>query len=261
MTARQRRTLWLAGVVAVLAGPVAAPTLEPRSIFPLSIAWLAIGVTVVGGAAWWLRGRVGLSGPLLLLVLLGGAGWGLGHEWPADLAVRLPCRRNWEWLPSYLLRPSPMRSVSFTLGDAAVKLCYGSPRARGRKMIGGTPVPFGRLWRTGANEPTTLITTAPLEIGGIAIPAGRVSLYTVPGPETWELIVNAATAQWGIEMEYTDAVRSREIGRTVIATATAPVYAEALEFAIEPEATEDQAVLVLRWEATAVRIPLAAQSR
>ena len=125
-------------------------------------------------------------------------------------------------------------------------------------MIGGAPVPFGRLWRTGANEPTTLRLSGPVTIAGIAVTAPKIAIYSVPGPETWEIIVNRATSQWGLESEYTSAVAAQEIGRSVVPSQTAGPPVEQLEFAFEPGRTPDQADLVLSWETTRVRIPIQA---
>jgi hypothetical protein len=126
-------------------------------------------------------------------------------------------------------------------------------------MIGAGPIPFGSLWRTGANEPTTIRTSGPLLVAGIMV-AGKASLYTVPGPETWELIVNASTSQWGLESEYTQAIRQREIGRTIVTSSRMADLAEALTFAVEPGG-EEGVVLVLLFEHSALRIPLAAALR
>jgi hypothetical protein len=156
-----------------------------------------------------------------------------------------------------------MGSVSFTLATTRVKICYGRPASRGRRMIGGRFVPFGRLWRTGANEPTTIISTGALDIAGIRVPRGRSSLYTVPGPETWEIILNRSTTQWGIESEYRDALKSGELGRAILRSETAEPQLERLTLSLEPEASGDRNTieLQLRWEQTRVRIPVSAASR
>src|SRR5687767_10963204 len=78
-------------------------------------------------------------------------------------------------------RQSPLDSLTFTAGGKTVKVCYGRPSTRGRKMIGGENVPFGKLWRTGANEPTVFFTPVALTIGGVKVPPGKYSLYSVPG--------------------------------------------------------------------------------
>ena len=156
-------------------------------------------------------------------------------------------------------RRSPLDSITFTLGGQSVKLCYGRPSARGRTMIGGPSVPYGKLWRTGANEPTIFFTPIPLKVAGITVPPGMYSLYTVPGPEEWEIIVNRSTAQWGHESEYTAAVRAREVGRgKVLAEATqAPV--ESFTIRTEP-GTAGGVLLVLEWEKTRVPIPVSPAS-
>ena len=87
-----------------------------------------------------------------------------------------------------------MGSVRLSVDGVPVKICYGRPASRARTMLGGSRVPYGRLWRTGANEPTTILSPIPLDIAGITMPAGRASLYTVPGPETWQVILNRSTS-------------------------------------------------------------------
>jgi len=148
-----------------------------------------------------------------------------------------------------------MGSVAFAVGGAPVKVCYGRPASRGRKMLGGKIVPFGQLWRTGANEPTTIISTVPLEVAEVAIPAGRTALYTIPGPETWEVILNRSTRQWGIESEYTPAVRAMELGRGIVGSEHTATHVERLTIDSErrPDGSAD---LVLAWENTRVRIPV-----
>lgn len=180
----------------------------------------------------------------------------IGGDWGGSLGTYLPCRRNWGWLPSYSLRPSPTESVLFQVGSIRVKVCYGSPRARGRKMIGGAAVPFGRLWRTGANEPTTIRASGPIVIAGRLIAEGKATLYTVPGPETWEVVLNRSTAQWGIESAYGPGVAAREIGRTVLPVATGTDYQEAFSIGAEVASPTAPVQLILRWENTTLRIPV-----
>jgi hypothetical protein len=157
--------------------------------------------------------------------------------------------------PALASRLSPLDSVTFQLGGQRVRVCYGRPSARGRTMIGGQAVPFGRVWRTGANETTKIRSPVPLTIVGIAVPAGTYALYTVPGEQEWQVIVNRAWEQWGQEDNYTDEVRAQEAGR-----ATVPVerVAEHVEvFTIRAEPRGDAAVdLVLEWERTRVRVPV-----
>ena len=98
-------------------------------------------------------------------------------------------------------RPSPPAKASVDLGGGkSVTVDYSSPRAKGRKIFGGL-VPLDQEWRTGANDATTFVTTADLTIGGTAVPAGKYTLYTIPGEKTWKLIINKQTGQWGTEYD------------------------------------------------------------
>jgi hypothetical protein len=154
-------------------------------------------------------------------------------------------------------RQSPLDSLTFTIAKQTVKICYGRPSARGRMMIGGKGVPYGKLWRTGANEPTVIFTPVALEIAGVKVPPGKYALYSVPGEKEWQIIVNRSTSQWGHENEYTKAVEAQEVGRGKVPAErlSAPVET----FTISPDpATGDTQRLVLTWETTRVAIPIKA---
>ncbi len=152
-------------------------------------------------------------------------------------------------------RRSPRDSVTFTAGGATVKVCYSRPSARGRRMIGGEPVPFGRLWRTGANEATMIHTTGHLVVAGIHLDAGTYSLYTVPGEREWEVVINRSFMQWGHESLYSDSVQAQEVGRGRVPAgrSEAPVEMFTMRAAAAPGGDAD---LVLEWETTRVTIPV-----
>ena len=152
-------------------------------------------------------------------------------------------------------RKSPLDSVSFTVGGNAVKVCYGRPSLRGRKMVGAEPVPFDNIWRTGANEPTMIHTAGAIAIAGIRVPAGSYSLYTVPGPKEWEIVVNRSITQWGEESNYTDAVKAQEVGRAKVKAESLTTPVETLTIRPEP-ASGDATALVLAWEKTRVKVPV-----
>jgi hypothetical protein len=99
-------------------------------------------------------------------------------------------------------RPSPAESANCDLGGSkTIKTNYSSPRMKGRKIYGGL-VPFGEVWRTGANEATTFVASADLDVGGKSVPAGNYTMFTVPNPDKWTLIINKKTGEWGIPYEY-----------------------------------------------------------
>jgi hypothetical protein len=95
-------------------------------------------------------------------------------------------------------RPSPAAQAKCSFADGkSITVDYSSPRAKGRKIYGGL-VPEGQPWRTGANEATTFVTTANLTIGGKDVPAGSYTLFTIPNPDKWTLIISKKTGEWGI---------------------------------------------------------------
>ena len=252
---RLRRAVVVAGLV-LLAGLRLAPALPPAVLLPVSLVWLLALAFLVWAAYRVLDAWIGHRRAIGLLVVAG-ALMVAPSAWraPANLAVHLPCPRNWIVPVTWMLRSSPMGSVTVRVDQVPVKICYGRPAARSRTMLGGPQVPFGRLWRTGANEPTTILSPIPLTVAGIPAPAGRAALYTIPGPETWEVILNASTSQWGIESEYDDRVKSREIGRAIVPSEPMAEFVERLRI------VPDSGGVALEWEHTRVRIRIGRSGR
>jgi Protein of unknown function (DUF2911) len=101
-------------------------------------------------------------------------------------------------------RPSPPASAECKFSDGkTVKIDYSSPRAKGRKIFGEASekalVPYGEVWRTGANEATTFVADANVMVGGKAVPAGSYTLFTVPKADTWWLVISKKTGEWGTD--------------------------------------------------------------
>jgi hypothetical protein len=95
---------------------------------------------------------------------------------------------------------SPAANASVTIDGKTIKIDYHAPSMHGRKIFGGL-VPYGKVWRAGANQATLLHTEADLEIGGVAVPKGDYSLYVLPEENEWKLIINKKTGQWGINRD------------------------------------------------------------
>src|SRR5271157_4536194 len=94
---------------------------------------------------------------------------------------------------------SPPGEATLKFDDGkTVTIQYSRPSMRGRKIFGGL-VPYGQVWRTGANAATSLKTNVDLTIGGANVPAGSYTLYTLPGADSWKLIINKQNGQWGTE--------------------------------------------------------------
>jgi hypothetical protein len=182
---------------------------------------------------------------LALLVLAAGAATAAAQD--------LACPYRAAMAPA--TRTSPLDSVSFEVGGHVVKICYGRPSLKGRTMIGGEAVPYGKVWRTGANETTKLITTAPLSVAGIQIPAGMYALYTVPGEAEWDVIVNRSYQQWGRENTYTDSVKAQEVSRAKVKVEALATPIEQFTIRTEPQAGGG-AQLILEWQTTRIRVPV-----
>jgi hypothetical protein len=136
---------------------------------------------------------------------------------------------------------SPLDSARAAVGAAQVAVVYSRPSARGRTVWGGALVPYGQLWRTGANAATTLRTSADLTIGGARVPAGTYTLFTMPGADASQLVISKQTGQWGTEYH-----ADRDLARVPLAASALSAPVEQFTIAIEP-AANGSAALVMRW--------------
>ncbi len=154
-------------------------------------------------------------------------------------------------IPGFAQRPrvSPHEKVTATAGKANVTIEYGRPSLKGRKAVGGQLVPFGQVWRTGADEATTLTTDADLMIGTLAVPAGSYSLFTLPAEKEWKLIVNKNAKQWGA-FSYKEA---EDLGRVAMKMKSLAAPVEQFTIAIK------DGMIVMSWENTEVSVALKAK--
>jgi hypothetical protein len=136
---------------------------------------------------------------------------------------------------------SPKAEANGTVGPAKVHVVYCQPSARGRKIMGGL-VPYGEVWRTGANEATTIEFDKPVKIEGKELAAGKYSLFTIPGENEWTFIFNKDTKQWGAY----NYKQSDDVLRVTAKPSKTDKFVET--FVITPE--KDQ--VKLEWENTAV---------
>jgi hypothetical protein len=94
-------------------------------------------------------------------------------------------------------RPSPPAKAECKLaGGKTITVDYSSPRAKGRKIYGEL-VPYGKIWRAGANEATTFVTDTDLTVGGTPVPAGNYTIFTIPNADKWTLVISKKTGEWG----------------------------------------------------------------
>jgi hypothetical protein len=149
---------------------------------------------------------------------------------------------------------SPEGTVTYVQSDYDVSVFYNRPSVRERTIFGDL-VPYGAVWRTGANEPTTFTTTSELEIQGKKLPAGKYSLFTVPGVEEWDIIFNSKEYGWGVGM---DGKVSHEADFDVL-VATVPtekISTIVEQFTISLVNTNDAFEMQLAWENDLVRLPI-----
>ena len=150
-------------------------------------------------------------------------------------------------------KPSPAASASCDLGGGkTIKTDYSSPRAKGRKIYGGL-VPFGEVWRTGANEATTFVTSSDVVVAGKAVPAGSYTLFTVPNADKWTLIINKKTGEWGIPYKY----ESDELARVDMKVSKLPAPVE--NFTIAYDKSGSGCTLRIDWESTRASVDITAK--
>jgi hypothetical protein len=146
-------------------------------------------------------------------------------------------------------RPSPAGTAEFTFADGKkVTIAYSRPHTKDpktgevRKIYGGL-VPFNQVWRTGANEATSLKTDVALDINGTKVPAGSYTIYTLPSSGTWKLIVNKQTGQWGTVYD-----EKQDLARIDMKSSALPAPVE--QFTISFDKAGRGANLNLDWENT-----------
>jgi len=137
---------------------------------------------------------------------------------------------------------SPQSTVSQTVGTTTVSVEYHRPQVRGRK-IWGELVPYGQVWRTGANEATTIKFSDPVKVNGQPVPAGTYALFSIPGPEQWTLILNKRARQFGA-YEYQP---KDDLLRFVVKAKAVKEFSEWLTYEVYP-ASRSSAYVDLYWE-------------
>lgn len=148
---------------------------------------------------------------------------------------------------------SPEEEVVFSDGDLEVQVFYNRPYKKNREIFGGL-VPYGKVWRTGANEATVFQTNRTITIEGKKLNPGKYSFWTIPDSTTWQVIFNSQTGQWGIN-------HTGEANRDpMLDVLTIPVHAvkqtrEFEQFTISFEKVGEEAEMVLLWDKTVVAVP------
>jgi hypothetical protein len=144
---------------------------------------------------------------------------------------------------------SPPAETSATIGGKKITIKYSSPRMRGRKIMGGL-VPFGQVWRTGADSATSMSTEANLQIGDLKLPKGNYTIYTIPQPNEWTLIISKELGQWGTEYH-----QPKDFGRTKMSVKMLDKPVENFELKVAATGG-NSGLLTMTWEKTQASIPI-----
>jgi hypothetical protein len=152
---------------------------------------------------------------------------------------------------SFAQQASPPGTAKVELAGKSITVDYCRPYMKGRKIMGGL-VPYGQVWRTGANDATLLKTPVDLEIGGAKVPAGSYTLFTLPSDGTWKLIINKQTGQSGLEYDQAQDLARVDLSKSALSSPLEQFTIELLKKG------GNSADLILEWENTKLSVPVRA---
>src|SRR5690349_13769811 len=145
---------------------------------------------------------------------------------------------------------SPSASFTESVGLCGVTVEYARPGVKGRKIFGGL-VPYGEVWRTGANSSTKVTFTADVNFGGTAIEPGSYALFTIPGEKEWTVILNKVTGQWG-SYSYDE---KGDVARVKVKPIALAESLETMTISVN-DLRDDSATLSIAWEKTRVPVKI-----
>ena len=145
--------------------------------------------------------------------------------------------------------PSPRKQAEATVNGNTVKVDYGAPSMRGRKVMGEL-VPYTEWWRTGANEATAFETSTDLKVGTLTVPAGKYTLVTLPSADQWQLVFCKHLGQWGTERFAAD-----DLGKVPMMKKTLSAPQEQMSITFENQKA-NSVELHVKWETTDVYVPI-----
>jgi hypothetical protein len=162
------------------------------------------------------------------------------------------CYFGFGYMKSQTKKASPEEVATFRLDDVTINVDYSRPSKKGR-VIFGELVPYGKVWRTGANEATTVEVDKDIRVGGLPLAAGKYTLWTIPQANSWTVILNNKMYAWGVT--YGGEAQRDEAGDVVkveVPVQALPTVVE--QFTIDMNGTP--AALNLKWDQTQVSIPI-----
>jgi len=160
----------------------------------------------------------------------------------------------WFFQRNFTKAHSPEDIVLYEEDSLELEVFYNRPYKKER-VIFGELVPYGVVWRTGANEATTFTTNKDLLVDGSFLPAGKYTLWTIPGEETWKVIFNSKMYPWGIDSEM-KAYREAEFDVLVLEVPVENMNEVVEQFSIYFERANDLVIMNLEWDQTRISFPL-----
>ncbi len=149
---------------------------------------------------------------------------------------------------------SPEETITHNAKDATITVFYNRPFKKDREIFGAL-VPYGKVWRTGANEATTFSTDKDLLIDGTPLKAGTYTLWTIPNPKSWKVIFNSEQYGWGVNMNGT-AKRDPAFDALIIEVPTMPLLNIKEQFSIYFENANEFTIMYLAWDRTVIAVPI-----
>ena len=158
-------------------------------------------------------------------------------------------------LKSQTKKHSPEQHITHNQGDLELKVSYCSPSKKDRKIFGEL-VPYGEVWRTGANEASTFTTNKDLSIDGKTLAKGTYTLWTVPGNTTWDLIFNSEMYDWGVKLTDQKPARKPEYDALVTTVTVSNSLTITESFTISFSDIENATLMTLAWDNVVVPVIL-----
>lgn len=162
----------------------------------------------------------------------------------------------WPMMKEETKKISPQKTAAYNQNGFDLSVAYSSPSKKGR-VIFGELEPFGKVWRTGANEPTTFTTASAIKIIDKELPAGTYSLWTIPGKESWKVMLNKEVPEWGVTLLSGGKETTRDPDEDIVQV-TVPVQVlsqvqEDLDISFKDI---NQLYLSLSWDETEIQVPI-----
>jgi hypothetical protein len=143
---------------------------------------------------------------------------------------------------------SPSASIKQQIGLGKVTVTYARPSLRGRKLLGQNNIPYGKVWRLGANEATTIELSDSMIINGKSLQKGKYALMAIPNDKEWTIIINSEANQWGAYNYH----ENKDILRFNVKVEKLKQATETLSFSFE-DVQPEKSALIFKWENTAFK--------